>query len=113
MKVFQSLLLLLITTIYSVNSQHLYDEIKNHKDGVGLWWIGHNGWIIKHVNLVVSTDLLLDYDKRAMSPPISVQELGELLDISFITHGHKDHFNRSTSKWLADSSDCLFVIPAS
>ncbi len=91
----------------------LYQEIKNHQDGLGLWWAGHNGWIIKSGELVISTDILLDYDKRKIPSPIKAEELAKLLDISFITHGHKDHFNRSTSQVLAEQSNCTFVIPES
>jgi hypothetical protein len=39
----------------------LLDEIKSHNDGIGLWWAGHNGWVIKSGDLVISTDILLDY----------------------------------------------------
>jgi len=35
------------------------------------------------------------------------------LDVSFITHGHKDHFARSISKTLLEKSSCIFVIPQS
>ena len=91
----------------------LYTSIVQHDEGTALWWSGHNGWIIKSGDLVVSTDILLDYDKRISEPSISVEELAEVLDISFITHAHKDHFNRSTSVYLANHSDCIFVMPES
>ncbi|MFL2629179.1 MAG: MBL fold metallo-hydrolase [Flavobacteriaceae bacterium] len=91
----------------------LKQEIDQHKKGVGLWWTGHNGWIIKSNDLVISTDILLNYDKRINKPPISEKELAQILDISFITHYHKDHFARSISKVLIEESDCIFVIPES
>lgn len=56
---------------------------------------------------------MLDYDKRAIPSFISAEELAEVLDISFITHGHKDHINRSTPQVLAEKSDCKFVLPQS
>ncbi|MFQ3335006.1 MAG: L-ascorbate 6-phosphate lactonase [Candidatus Arcticimaribacter sp.] len=95
------------------DSNVLKQEIEQHKEGVGLWWSGHNGWIIKSEGLVISTDILLNYDKRKSPPPISEDELAELLDISFVTHGHKDHFARSISKTLIEKSKCIFVIPES
>jgi L-ascorbate 6-phosphate lactonase len=95
------------------DSNVLKQEIEQHKEGVGLWWSGHNGWIIKSEGLVISTDILLNYDTRKSPPPISEDELAELLDISFVTHGHKDHFARSISKTLIEKSKCIFVIPES
>jgi hypothetical protein len=41
------------------DSNVLKQEIEQHKEGVGLWWSGHNGWIIKSEGLVISTDILL------------------------------------------------------
>jgi L-ascorbate metabolism protein UlaG (beta-lactamase superfamily) len=110
------ILLLFQVTIYCIlsgQSSSLYEEINEHREGMALWWSGHNGWIIKSGELVITTDILLDYDKRKLPPSISAEELSEILDISFITHGHKDHFNRSTTKTLIEKSDCLFVLPAS
>lgn len=105
-------LLVLVLTSFA-QKPSLFEEIQAHQDGLGLWWAGHNGWIIKSGDLVISTDILLDYDKRIEPSPISAEELAQLLDISFVTHGHKDHFNRSTSQILAKQSDCIFVIPQS
>lgn len=100
-------------SLWGQNDLSLKQQIVSHTDGVGLWWAGHNGWIIKSNGLVISTDILLNYDKRKQSPPISEEELAEILDISFITHGHKDHFARSISKTLLEKSSCVFVIPQS
>ncbi len=91
----------------------LRKSIDDHKKGVGLWWAGHNGWIIKSDGLVLSTDILLNYDKRINNPPITEKELAQILDISFVTHYHKDHFARSVSKVLVEESNCIFVIPES
>ena len=93
--------------------KRLIDEIRAHKEGVGLWWIGHNGWLIKSSGRLISTDILLDYDKRISPPLITAEELATELDISFITHAHKDHFNRSTSAVLLEKSSCTFVMPKS
>lgn len=110
---FQFIFLFLFCTISYSQDSKLIDEIKAHSEGIGLWWVGHNGWLIKSGDLVISTDILLDYDKRIAPAPISVEELAQVLDVSFITHAHKDHFNRSTAAYLAAHSDCLFVMPES
>ena len=107
--------ILIIFQVVLVQGQDLslFEEIKAHDKGMALWWSGHNGWIIKSGDLVVSTDILLDYDKRSIPPSIHADELAQILDISFITHGHKDHFNRSTTKILLEKSNCLFILPES
>lgn len=88
-------------------------SIQGHTQGIGLWWAGHNGWLIKSGDLLIATDILLDYDKRINPPPITTEELASELDISFVTHSHNDHFNRSTSASLLKNSECIFVIPES
>ena len=104
---------LLTSTLKAQEQMDLFAQIIEHDEGIGLWWAGHNGWIIKHDGLVISTDLLLNYDKRIESPPIAEEDLAKVLDISFVTHGHKDHFARSISKTLIEKSKCIFVIPES
>ena len=89
-------------------------EIEGHEDGLGIWWTGHNGWVMKADGVVVGTDLVLaDGGRRENPPPISVADLAPLLDVSFVTHGHGDHFNGPTTRYLVEHSDCVFVVPAS
>lgn len=107
------LLLFCSITICPGQGQRLIDEIRNHEDGIGLWWIGHNTWIIKSGDVVLATDLLLAYDLRMRPPLVTAEELAGILDVSFITHGHNDHFNRAVTAALVEKSDCLFVFPES
>ncbi len=51
------------------------DDIKAHTDGIGVWWAGHNAWLIKSGDLLISTDILLDYDNRAIPPPMTRRNL--------------------------------------
>jgi L-ascorbate metabolism protein UlaG (beta-lactamase superfamily) len=92
-------------------SESVLDEIRRHTDGLAIWWTGHNGWLIKSDGLLLGTDLVLDDPGRKHASPISAAELAGELDISFITHGHGDHFNGPTSRVLAERSKCLFVLP--
>jgi len=94
-------------------SLSLFEQIKEHNEGIGLWWAGHNGWIIKSEGIVISTDILLDYRLRTKPSSITNEEFAKIIDISFVTHGHRDHFSRTTSAYLAENSDCMFVIPES
>ena len=95
----------------SPKSQNVLDEIRQHDDGLAIWWTGHNGWLIKSDGLLLGIDLVLDDQSREYASPISAAELAGELDISFITHGHGDHFNAPTSRVLAKKSKCLFVLP--
>lgn len=87
-------------------------EIKAHTSGVAVWWTGHNGWLIKYNDLLIGTDLALESKERAVSSPISAEELAGELDILFVSHEHGDHFERETSEILSEKGQCVFVMPA-
>jgi len=98
---------------FAQKNDRMIDEIRSHKDGVGLWWAGHNSWIIKSGDIVVSTDLYLENNTRISPAPITPEEIATEIDISFVTHGHGDHFNENTTKILLEKSSCIFVMPES
>lgn len=95
-----------------VKSDRIIDEIKAHTKGMAIWWTGHNGWLIKYNDILIGTDLALESEDRAVPSPITAKELAEELDISFISHEHGDHFERETSKILAQNGNCIFVMPS-
>lgn len=95
------------------DSTRLIDEIRNHRGETAVWWTGHNGWLIKSGDLLIGTDLVLEYPGRISLSPVSARELAEALSVSFVTHGHGDHFGRRTTRILVEHSKCLFVIPES
>jgi len=97
----------------SDTKSRLIDEIRAHKKGIAVWWVGHNGWLIKSDDILIGTDLPLETKARAVSSPVTAEELASELDISFVTHEHSDHFERETSKILLENGDCMFVMPAS
>jgi L-ascorbate metabolism protein UlaG (beta-lactamase superfamily) len=101
------------TRVKSNIDSKLIDEIRAHKKGIAVWWVGHNGWLIKSDNILVGTDLPLETKARAVPSPVTAKELASELDISFITHEHSDHFERETSRILLEDGDCIFVMPAS
>src|SRR4051812_21734399 len=90
----------------------IQDEVKAHGSGLAVWWTGHNGWLIKSDGLLIGTDLVTEDEARLYRSPITAEELAPLLDVSFITHKHGDHFNRKTTRSLAEKGRCVFVIPA-
>lgn len=91
----------------------MIDQIKSHNTGTAVWWIGQDSWVIKSGDLVIATDLFLENNGRIEPAPITPEEIGEILDISFVTHSHGDHFEEYTSRILAEKSSCMFVLPES
>ena len=49
--------------------KRMIDDIKKHREGMAVWWAGHNSWIIKSGDLVVATDLYLENDTRIFRRP--------------------------------------------
>jgi L-ascorbate metabolism protein UlaG (beta-lactamase superfamily) len=96
----------------SIRARPISGEIQAHQSGIAVWWTGHNGWLIKSGDLLLGTDLATEDEARLYQSPITAAELAPLLDIAFITHRHGDHFNRKTSRILAEKGKCLFVMPA-
>jgi len=91
----------------------LLEEIRAHQQGMAVWWVGHNGWLIKAGQILIGTDLPLETKARMAPPPITAAELAGEINYSFITHEHSDHFERETSKILLDEGNCTFVLPRS
>jgi L-ascorbate metabolism protein UlaG (beta-lactamase superfamily) len=94
------------------SSHQILEEIKAHTTGMAIWWTGHNGWLVKSDNILIGTDLALESEERQVAAPISAEDLAPELDISFITHEHGDHFERETSRILAEKGNCFFVMPS-
>lgn len=99
--------------VFSSINARLVDEIRSHTKGLAVWWVGHNGWLVKSDNTLIGTDLPLEAKSRAVPSPISAKELAGELNISFVTHEHGDHFERETSRILLEEGNCTFVMPAS
>jgi len=88
-------------------------QIRDHKDGLALWWTGQNGWLMKAQGVLIGTDLVLaDQERLDSPPPVSAEQIAPLLDVSIVTHGHSDHFHGPTSRILLEKSRCIFVMPA-
>lgn len=102
-----------VPVAFSQANKRMIDDIKEHRSGTGVWWAGHNSWIIKSGDLVVTTDLYLENNLRLAPAPITPEEIAAEVDISFVTHAHGDHFNEYTSRILLENSSCIFVMPES
>ena len=114
MKIFSSLFLLIClnNNAFSQNDR-MIDQIRSQKTGTAVWWVGQDSWVIKSGDLVIANDLFLENSERIASAPITPEEIASVIDISFVTHAHGDHFNEYTSQILLEKSSCLFVMPES
>jgi L-ascorbate 6-phosphate lactonase len=109
------LILLIVYPVFTCFGQtaRMIDQIRETKTGTHVWWAGQDSWIIKSGDQVIATDLFLENTGRISPSPITPEELAGVLDISFVTHGHGDHFEEYTSKILLGKSKCIFVLPES
>lgn len=82
------------------------------RDGLGLCWMGNDGWLIRGDGRLVGTDLDLDRASRLRPSPVPTADLAPALDVVFITHEHGDHFGEPTARLLAERSRCTYVVPA-
>jgi L-ascorbate 6-phosphate lactonase len=98
--------------LYAQNSE-MIDQIKSQTAGTTVWWAGQDSWIIKSGDMVIATDLFLEDTGRIAAAPVTPMEIAGVLDISFLTHSHGDHFEAYTSKILLEKSSCIFVMPES
>lgn len=86
-------------------------EIRAHRHGVAIWWMGNTGWLIKADGLLIGTDLDLEPANKIAPPLLTARELAGELDIEFVTHQHGDHCNLPTIRALAEGGRCTFVLP--
>src|SRR5262245_32553377 len=91
--------------------RRILEEIRAHRSGVALWWVGNAGWLVKAGDLLVGIDLDLESEERIAPPPISSEELAGEIDVAFATHHHSDHFNAPTLSKIAQKPRCTFVLP--
>jgi len=88
----------------------ILEEIRSHKEGLAVWWMGNTGWLIKSEGVLIGTDLDLEPERKIQPPPVRPEGLARQLDVAFVTHHHGDHFNRPTLQALAGGR-CTFVLP--
>jgi L-ascorbate 6-phosphate lactonase len=92
-------------------SPAILDQIRAHKSGIAVWWVGNAGWLIKSDNLLFGVDLDLSKEEKAVLSPITAEELAPMLDIAFVTHQHGDHCNQSTIGTLQRGGNATLVLP--
>jgi L-ascorbate metabolism protein UlaG (beta-lactamase superfamily) len=90
----------------------ILDELLAVQRGIGLCWLGNNGWLLRADGKLVAFDLDLDRASRLRPSPVPTADLARVLDLVFITHEHGDHFGEPTARLLAEHSSCTYVVPA-
>ena len=87
------------------------EQIRSHREGIAVWWVGNAGWLIKVDSVLISTDLDLSTQGKIQPPSITAGELAGELDAAFVTHHHGDHCNIPTIKALAQGPRTTLVLP--
>jgi L-ascorbate metabolism protein UlaG (beta-lactamase superfamily) len=86
-------------------------SIRSHQAGIGFWWVGNDGWLIKSAGVLIGIDLDLEEQGKLHPPPLSAKDAAEVVDVVFVTHHHGDHCNLPTISTLSKSGRCVFVLP--
>jgi L-ascorbate 6-phosphate lactonase len=89
------------------------DQLFSIRRGIGLCWLGNDGWVMRADGRLLAFDLDYGTPIRLREPAIALDELGQALDVLFISHVHGDHFNKPTCARLVQCSRCKFVVPDS
>ena len=102
--------LVALTLLATVDASVL-DEIRAHKSGLAVWWVGNAGWLIKADTLLVGIDLDLSTSGKIAPPVISADELAGEIDVAFVSHHHGDHCNVPTITAIARRERGTLVLP--
>jgi L-ascorbate metabolism protein UlaG (beta-lactamase superfamily) len=89
----------------------ILNQIRQHHEGIAVWWMGNAGWLIKSDRLLIGIDLDLESEEKVQPPPLSAGQLAAELDVAFVTHHHGDHCNAPTLEALARQARSTFVLP--
>ncbi len=88
-------------------------------EGLFVTWYGHSSALIEIDGVTVLVDPVWGErvspstvigPKRMHDNPIALEALPRI-DAVVISHDHYDHLDEGTIRWLADHTDCQFVVP--
>jgi L-ascorbate 6-phosphate lactonase len=89
----------------------ILEQIRMHRQGIALWWVGNAGWLIKAGEVLIGIDLDLSPQGKIQPPVISAEQLAVELTAAFVTHHHGDHCNIPTIRTLAQKGKGAVVLP--
>jgi L-ascorbate metabolism protein UlaG (beta-lactamase superfamily) len=87
------------------------EQIRAHRSGLAIWWVGNAGWLIKADNVLIGIDLDLSTTGKVAPPVITADELAGEIDVAFASHHHGDHCNVPTITALAKGERTTLVLP--
>jgi L-ascorbate 6-phosphate lactonase len=87
------------------------EQIRSHKSGLALWWVGNAGWLIKSDGVLIGIDLDLSTSMKITPPVITADELAREIDVALVTHHHGDHCNTATIRAIAGQTRGTLVLP--
>lgn len=87
------------------------EQIRAHKSGLAVWWVGNAGWLIKADGLLIGIDLDLGTTGKITPPVITADELAGEIDVAIVTHHHGDHCNVPTIRAIANLDRGTLVLP--
>ena len=92
-------------------SSTVLEQIRSHKSGLAVWWVGNAGWLIKSDGVLIGIDLDLSTSMKVAPPVITADELAREIDVAFVTHHHGDHCNAATIRAIASQTRGILVLP--
>ena len=101
----------LALTLLTAAEASVLDEIRAHKSGLAVWWVGNAGWLIKADTLLIGIDLDLSTSGKIGAPVITAEELAGEIDVAFVSHHHGDHCNVPTITAIAKAQRGTLVLP--
>lgn len=107
----------------SVKNGNKYRYREFTDTGIGLWWLGQAGFILRFQNITFLLDpylsdvLAIKYKgkkyphTRMITPPIAPVSLTDI-DYYIFTHSHSDHMDPGLIPVIRQNNpDCLFILP--
>ncbi|MGE5646038.1 MAG: MBL fold metallo-hydrolase [Acidobacteriota bacterium] len=96
----------------AAQSPSVLEQVREHRRGLAVWWMGNAGWLIKSDGVLVGTDLDLSPEEKVQPPPVAPSALAHELDVAFVSHHHGDHCNEATIRALLEGGRTTLVLPS-
>lgn len=102
---------LFASACFGQTASSVLEQIRAHKTGLAVWWVGNAGWLIKADGVLIGIDLDLGTVQKVVPPVIAADELAREIDVALVTHHHGDHCNTPTIRAIAAQTRGTLVLP--